>query len=114
LELEYALKLAKPAGAKVVLLTVVEKVPASIGLTVSAKELEEAFRKDAEGILSNLVQAAEKEYGLTPSAKIVKPGHSVETILEVAKSEGVDLIVMGNRGRGSLKETILGSVSHRL
>jgi nucleotide-binding universal stress UspA family protein len=42
----------------------------------------------------------------------VKPGHTVETILEVAKSEDVDLIVMGNRGRGSLKETILGSVSH--
>jgi hypothetical protein len=36
LELEYALKLAKPDGAKVVLLTVVEKVPASIGLIVSA------------------------------------------------------------------------------
>ena len=38
-------------------------------------------------------------------------GHPVESILRVAEEEKVDLIVMGSRGRGSVTELLLGSVS---
>jgi len=38
-------------------------------------------------------------------------GHPVEKIPEVAREIGADLIVLGNRGLGMLKRTLLGSVS---
>ncbi|MCW3053610.1 MAG: UspA, partial [Chthonomonadales bacterium] len=38
-------------------------------------------------------------------------GHPVDKIPEVAREIGADLIVLGNRGLGMLKRTLLGSVS---
>jgi nucleotide-binding universal stress UspA family protein len=42
---------------------------------------------------------------------VVREGHPVEEILSVADEEGCDLIVLGNHGKGFLKQTFLGSVS---
>lgn len=41
-------------------------------------------------------------------------GDPAETICRVAKDEGYDLIVIGNRGRGLFAELLLGSVSHKV
>ena len=38
----------------------------------------------------------------------MKPGH---TLCSVAESEKADLIVMGTRGMGTIRRTIMGSVS---
>ena len=42
---------------------------------------------------------------------ILKDERPDHTIIEVAKEEKVDLIVIGARGLGSLRRTVLGSVS---
>jgi len=39
-------------------------------------------------------------------------GEPSRCILEAAKEKGADLIVIGSRGHGGLKEFVLGSVSH--
>ena len=51
------------------------------------------------------------QYGIVFNEKIVK-GHVAEVILDFAKEKKIDLIVMGARGLGSVKEAFLGSVSN--
>ncbi|WP_188208182.1 universal stress protein [Alkalibacillus aidingensis] len=45
---------------------------------------------------------------------IVKTGHASSTIVDFAKNEGVDLIIIGNRGLGGVRRFFLGSVSHHV
>jgi len=49
--------------------------------------------------------------GIIFNWKIVK-GHAAEVILDLANDKKFDLIVMGARGLGSVKEVFLGSVSN--
>ncbi len=41
-------------------------------------------------------------------------GHPLFAILQVLKSEGISLIVMGTQGKGFIKEIFLGSVAHNV
>ena len=41
-------------------------------------------------------------------------GSPAESILKVAQEENVDLVVMGARGLGLIREQTFGSVSHRV
>ena len=45
---------------------------------------------------------------------IVEVGHPVERILHHIEQGDADMVVMGSRGHGVLKETLLGSTSHRV
>lgn len=42
----------------------------------------------------------------------LKEGHVADAIAETAKERGIDMIIMGNRGRSGLKKLLLGSVSN--
>jgi nucleotide-binding universal stress UspA family protein len=44
----------------------------------------------------------------------LETGSSADAILEVAERERVDLIVIGGRGLGRIRELVVGSVSHRV
>ena len=48
------------------------------------------------------------------SSRRTVDGKPAEQILEVAGSEGVDMIVMGSRGLSDAKALFLGSVSHKV
>ena len=41
-------------------------------------------------------------------------GPVAETLADMAEFEGIDLVVVGHRGRGSVRRTLLGSVADRL
>ena len=41
-------------------------------------------------------------------------GRPADKIVELAKEEGFDLIVLGSRGLGNIKEFFLGGVSDRV
>ena len=45
---------------------------------------------------------------------IVEVGHPVDRILHHIEKGHADMVVMGSRGHGILKETLLGSTSHRV
>ena len=51
--------------------------------------------------------------GLTARAIAVR-GEAVEAILETAQAEDVDLVVIGRRGLGQLRDLLIGSVSDRV
>lgn len=54
------------------------------------------------------------EHGVDRISKRIEDGKPVDSILEIAKKEQVDLIVSGARGLSDLEALMLGSTSHKL
>ena len=73
-------------------------------------DMEAKVRKDGEGILA---QAKERLPSDFPQPQTIhQVGHPVQVILETAQSAKSQLIVLGARGLGQVKELVLGSTSH--
>ena len=67
-------------------------------------------KKEREKILSQASKFLEEKNIKTRT--ILKEGHPSHTIVNVAKEEGFDMIVIGSRGLGGLRKFFLGSVSN--
>ncbi len=75
-------------------------------------EIEVKLRKEGEGILTQA--KADLPSDFPQAQKIHQTGHPVDVILETAQSAKSDLIILGARGLGQIKELMLGSTSHRV
>jgi nucleotide-binding universal stress UspA family protein len=62
---------------------------------------------------AGLVQAA-RERGIDLHFRVVPGAHPAEGILKVAHQGGVDLIIMGRRGKSLAQRFMIGSVSDRV
>lgn len=67
----------------------------------------------AQKILSE-AEKVSKSKGITDIRNVIKEGDPARSILDLAKEENADLIVMGSRGLGGLKGLLVGSVSHKV
>lgn len=76
------------------------------------KTLEQSMREDGERLLNRVQSLLPLHAG--PSTKHLRMGPPAEEIVSMAEEQKVDLIVMGARGLGPIKERLLGSVSHRI
>ena len=76
------------------------------------KTLEQHMREDGERLLDRVQSLLPMHAG--PSTKQLRIGSPAEVILSMAEEQKTDLIVMGARGLGPIKERLLGSVSHRI
>jgi nucleotide-binding universal stress UspA family protein len=104
----YACSIAEKFGSELLLLTV---VPPPIILGVEAgiidyRPLEESGKK----VLENMRKIADS-LGIRSSVRL-ETGQIADTIINVAKEESVDLIVIGSRGLSRAKRFLLGSVSN--
>ncbi|MED4958114.1 universal stress protein [Paenibacillus macerans] len=75
-----------------------------------------SMNQDYFNLASKTADEAEKrikEAGLNAKMELVQ-GPAAETILEYAGKNGADLIVIGSRGLGGIREFVLGSVSHNV
>ena len=112
--LTYALGLALPFGAAVALLHVVED-PLAAGVWSS-----ELYTAEIAGLQINLVRDAEqrlKEYAAEQGGPItteVRTGPAARVILDFAREQAFDLIVMGTHGRTGLAHVVMGSVAERV
>jgi nucleotide-binding universal stress UspA family protein len=85
-----------------------EEVGAALKGTDYLQKLEAASRRTVARFTDVLERAG---YGNVKA--VIKKGHPAEQILATAKEEGVDLIVMGSRGR-RLHSLLMGSVSREV
>lgn len=116
----YAVDLAQKKGATIIILHSVEPVPVYVRNYISgAEKLELENQNEMIGIikkrLDNFCHKVDNQIG-SPcvelvSKVIVRMGHPVEEILSAADEEACDVIILGNHGKGFLKQTFLGSVS---
>ena len=75
-------------------------------------EYQEALDKKAHAVLDFYKKALE-ERGLTGIKTVIKKGHPAEEILATAKEEGVDMIIIGSRGKRTT-HLFMGSVSREV
>lgn len=78
-----------------------------------SEEREKIMRKIAETVLKEAKQKAEAA-GASHVSTAIGTGDPATSILDFAKRREIDLIVIGTRGLGKLKGTILGSVSRKV
>jgi nucleotide-binding universal stress UspA family protein len=115
--LDYAIFLAKTTGASVGIIHVVQP-PTTWAISPPISDAE-IYRKMVEVVEAHgndilvKTEAKAKAAGLTVE-KIKESGHPADRIVKVANDNGYDLIVMGSRGNSSIKEMLLGSVSHHV
>jgi nucleotide-binding universal stress UspA family protein len=73
---------------------------------------ERRMREDGERLLDRVQSLL--PMGIGPVTKILEVGSPIDRIVSAVNQHRVDLIVMGARGLGPIKERMLGSISHRL
>jgi nucleotide-binding universal stress UspA family protein len=75
-------------------------------------DLEQAMKEDGERLLERIRSLLPMDSG--PVIKQLVTGSPTEVIVATAESVQADLVVMGARGLGPIKERLFGSVSHRV
>ena len=106
---EYARFLAMAAGAALMLVSVVEW---PLGET-TAPDAVTTLRRSIEAEAEEQLQAAAAAGGL-PTETFVLRGKPWREITAFARSQRVELIVMGTSGRGAFDLTLLGSTTHHV
>jgi nucleotide-binding universal stress UspA family protein len=108
--LERASEFVNTFGSNLILIYVVEKsIPINL---LDRKEYLQILRKFGTNVLEKANKKLSKK-GIT--AKILlKEGNIVNEIEKTVKKEKCDLIVVGNKGLGSVSRLILGSVSNKI
>lgn len=76
------------------------------------EEIKAQLRQEGEGILDGAQKHLPADFSHVQ--RVHQIGHPVDVIVETARSAQSNLIVLGARGLGPIKELILGSVSHRV
>jgi len=115
--LVHALELAKRLGSKVTLIHVVPSLPPYINTAVdrlghAQQSIVNELLRHGKEMLEQVV-SSNSDKGIEIDTYTVM-GQPADEILEKAKSENYDLIVMGSRGLGEIKGYIMGSVSNRV
>ena len=111
---EYALHIASKFDAEVILLHTVEFiVMGEMALGNPTYDDYNTSRKEAAGkALDKIVQEA-ADKGQKCTSRVLM-GDTVDEILECAKEEHCDMIIMGSHGKRGLEKILLGSVAERV
>jgi universal stress protein A len=111
---EYAIGLASKLGARVTLLHVIQSLP--LGGVDMGVTLPYTYIQDLEAEIANSMQAylAQVTTAGVEGEIVVVHGVPFHEIIETAKMQQVDLIVMGTHGRTGLQHMLLGSVAEKV
>jgi nucleotide-binding universal stress UspA family protein len=109
--LEYAMRLARILQAKLTLLHVIE--PLVVG---SVEAMPYTFLQDLEDKITEAMIPYHERVtaaGLSCDYTIVH-GVPFQVIIDTARTDHIDLIIMGTHGRTGLRHVLIGSVAERV
>ena len=111
--LDFAIEMARPsAGASLVLLNV-QTISASEATSAAmGSDWQDTASRASAGALERAVKKCED--GSIRFSTLIKTGLVAEAIAQVARDEGINHIVMGTRGLGSIQGLLLGSVAMKV
>lgn len=119
--LEYALELARLSGAKLLVLNVINQKDITAVETVAKiyplDQTVQSYIKDLAGSrYEGLRQLLRDHFPQDKSSLELKVeiGIPYEAILKTADGEGVDLIVMANKGRTNVSRVFFGSAAEKV
>lgn len=109
---DYAMTVAAALHATVDLLYVIDPAVISAGsyyidYTQVASDVE-AYKESANEYLNSLINTAPKDVTIN---KEILAGSPAREVVRYANNEKVDLIIMGNSGKGAVSSLVMGSVS---
>jgi nucleotide-binding universal stress UspA family protein len=105
--------IAAGCGAgQVVILRIVEPLPAGTPPAVDFEVVQKAGVKAAEEYLARIKAQLSKD-GLNVEAKVLT-GRPAETITDFVKREKVDIITLATHGRSGISRWVFGSVADKL
>ena len=112
--LEYALDIAKKYNSELHLIHVIpnlnyftpyESFFTPENLIVVEKNMEAEVNKDFDAIMKKID---------IPAKKIIRTGAAFVEIIDYARSESIDLIIIGTHGLTGLEHILIGSVAERV
>lgn len=116
---EFAADMAAKAGARLTLVHVFElrDLPEELARIAEIESLgsddDKVHRLVGERVL-DVAKAHAQGLGIAEPRLVLAQGDPAGTIVETAKKEHADVVVIGSRGLGRLAELLLGSVSHKV
>lgn len=116
---KFAVEQARKTDADLILVHVIEEKDvkairniASYGFHVNEEQLLESIRQDKEEKFARLLNVTDYPHEKITS-KLLE-GDPVDELLQFAVNEGVEMIIMGIRGKSDLLHTFTGSVANTL
>ncbi len=111
---KYTIDLVKGQDTQIILIHVIEHLyyhDHFLILSLTPNEIEDKFTKLAKNKLHELTKSVSKEF---PFKFVIREGHPETEIVNAAKKDNVDLIVLGSHGRTGITHVVLGSVAERV
>jgi len=114
--LDAGLFFSEKLGSNITVIHVMEDIPIthieSQKLLNDMLEISAACKQQGQDILSKCSETANNK-GMMVNTILLK-GNPASIILDFCKNGKYDVIIMGNRGMGKIREIILGSVSSKI
>ena len=109
---KHALFLAKVSGAEIIAVSVTENnFINGLPLDDEVYQLNQILKEKSE---ENLKEFDELNDGDLKITHVIREGSPAKVILEVARDEDIDLIVMGSSGKSGFDRFIMGSVADKV
>ena len=110
--LDYGIKAAQANDARLTVMSVVTDVSGLVAYAgTTPADLEEEAHEEVGAELAAAVAAMPPGLAVTT---VIQHGRSGPRLAGYAASHDVDLVIVGNRGRGTLRSALLGSVTEHL
>lgn len=110
--IDYAIKIASISGAKLYALYVVNPDEYEPAIKYSGRDIIEILHKRGQEAVRKV--KLEAELKKIPCEGVVLEGNPAKKIVEYAKENNFDLIVMGTMGRSGISKFMIGSVAEKV
>jgi nucleotide-binding universal stress UspA family protein len=111
---DYAKTMGEALGAKISVLYVAPSLSQYVGFHIPASTIENFVGEIVTGADSTMTAFMDENFqGVDADGKVVA-GYAAEEILEFAKKEDMDMVIMGTHGRHGIDRILFGSVAEKV